>query len=112
MEGADRTQEIYPGLKIHEPRIIRLFEVLLHGGPQIGGWTARLPLLEYALEQAWAKRAGPRIGLPQYAGLEQALEERANALYRKLSGDDIFGFKSGRARRRFMSKNSGAGSKL
>ena len=31
----------YPGLKIHEPRIIRLFEVLLHGGPQIGGWTAR-----------------------------------------------------------------------
>jgi hypothetical protein len=31
----------YPGLKIHEPRIVRLFEVLLHGGPQIGGWTAR-----------------------------------------------------------------------
>ena len=31
----------YPGLKIHEPRIMRLFEVLLHGGPQIGGWTAR-----------------------------------------------------------------------
>ena len=31
----------YPGLKIHEPRIVRLFEVLLHGGPQVGGWTAR-----------------------------------------------------------------------
>jgi hypothetical protein len=31
----------YPGLKIHEPRLVRLFEVLLHGGPQIGGWTAR-----------------------------------------------------------------------
>ncbi len=31
----------YPGLKIHEPRIVRLFETLLHGGPQIGGWTAR-----------------------------------------------------------------------
>jgi hypothetical protein len=31
----------YPGLKIHEPRIIRLFEVLMHGGPQIGGWTAK-----------------------------------------------------------------------
>ena len=31
----------YPGLKIHEPRIVRLFEVLPHGGPQIGGWTAR-----------------------------------------------------------------------
>ncbi len=31
----------YPGLKIHEPRIVRLFEALLHGGPQIGGWTTR-----------------------------------------------------------------------
>ena len=31
----------YPGLKIHEPRIIRLFEVLLRGAPQIGSWTAR-----------------------------------------------------------------------
>jgi hypothetical protein len=31
----------YPGLKIHDPRVVRLFEVLLHSGPQIGGWTAR-----------------------------------------------------------------------
>ncbi len=31
----------YPGLKIHEARIVRLFEVLLHGGLQVGGWTAR-----------------------------------------------------------------------
>jgi hypothetical protein len=31
----------YPGLKIHEARVVRLFEVLLHGGPQVGGWTAR-----------------------------------------------------------------------
>jgi hypothetical protein len=45
----------------------------------------KLPLLEYALEQAWANRTGPRIGLPQYAGLEQALEDRANALYGRLS---------------------------
>src|ERR1700694_2217199 len=42
----------YPGLKIHEPRIIRLFEVLLHGGPQLGGWAAppdphaRLPTID------------------------------------------------------------------
>lgn len=48
----------------------------------------KLPLLEYALEQAWAKRTGPRIGLPDYSGLEQALEERANALYRCLSAED------------------------
>ena len=31
----------YPGLKIHEPRIVRLFEVLLHAGTQVGGWTTR-----------------------------------------------------------------------
>jgi hypothetical protein len=31
----------YPGIKIHEPRIIRLLEVLLHGGNIVGGWTAR-----------------------------------------------------------------------
>ncbi len=45
----------------------------------------KLPLLEYALEQAWTKRTGPRIGLENYSGLEQALEERANALYGRLS---------------------------
>ncbi|MBV8107921.1 MAG: TIR domain-containing protein, partial [Hyphomicrobiales bacterium] len=48
----------------------------------------KLPLLEYALEQAWAKRTGPRIGLETYSGLEQALEERANALYGKLSAEE------------------------
>ncbi len=31
----------YPGIKIHEARIIRLMEVLLHGGTTVGGWTAR-----------------------------------------------------------------------
>ena len=31
----------YPGLKIHEARIIRLLEVLLHSGSQLGGWTAK-----------------------------------------------------------------------
>jgi hypothetical protein len=31
----------YPGIKIHEARIIRLLEVLLHGGNSLGGWTAR-----------------------------------------------------------------------
>ena len=31
----------YPGIKIHEPRIIRLMEVLLHGGTHVGGWTAK-----------------------------------------------------------------------
>jgi hypothetical protein len=48
----------------------------------------KLPLLEYALEQAWARRTGPRISLADYPGLEQALEERANALYGRLSAEE------------------------
>ena len=31
----------YPGIKIHETRIIRLLEILLHGGSHLGGWTAK-----------------------------------------------------------------------
>jgi len=31
----------YPGIKIHDTRIIRLLEVLLHGGSTVGGWTAK-----------------------------------------------------------------------
>ena len=31
----------YPGIKIHDRRVIRLLEVLLHGGSQVGGWTAK-----------------------------------------------------------------------
>ena len=31
----------FPGIKIHDTRMIRLMEVLLHGGTAVGGWTAR-----------------------------------------------------------------------
>jgi hypothetical protein len=31
----------YPGIKIHDARIIRLLEVLLLGGNPVGGWTAK-----------------------------------------------------------------------
>ena len=31
----------YPGIKIHDPRVIRLLEVLLQGGSHVGGWTAK-----------------------------------------------------------------------
>jgi hypothetical protein len=31
----------YPGIKIHDPRVIRLLEALLHGGSHVGGWTAK-----------------------------------------------------------------------
>jgi hypothetical protein len=52
----------YPGIKIHDTRIIRLLEVLLHGGNTVGGWTAKqiheavlttfqLPAKSYGLNQ-------------------------------------------------------------
>jgi hypothetical protein len=31
----------YPGIKIHDARMIRLMEVMLHGGTVVSGWTAR-----------------------------------------------------------------------
>jgi hypothetical protein len=31
----------YPGIRIHDARIIRLLEVLLHGGTQASGWTSK-----------------------------------------------------------------------
>jgi hypothetical protein len=31
----------YPGIKIHDTRMIRLMEVLLHGGTVVSGWTSR-----------------------------------------------------------------------
>ena len=31
----------YAGIKIHETRIIRLLEVLLHGGSNVSGWTSK-----------------------------------------------------------------------
>ena len=31
----------YPGIQIHDTRIIRLLEVLLHSGNSVGGWTAK-----------------------------------------------------------------------
>ena len=32
---------MFPGIKIHDTRMIRLMEILLHGGTTIGGWTAK-----------------------------------------------------------------------
>jgi len=29
----------YPGIRIQDPRVIRLLEILLHGGTHVGGWT-------------------------------------------------------------------------
>ena len=52
----------YPGIRIQDVRIIRLLEVLLHGGTTVGGWTAQqihqavlaafdLPAKAYGLNQ-------------------------------------------------------------
>jgi hypothetical protein len=51
-----------PGIKIHDTRMIRLMEILLHGGITVGGWNARqihdailttfqLPVARYGLNQ-------------------------------------------------------------
>ena len=31
----------FPGIKIHDPRMIRLMEVLLHAGTRVAGWSAK-----------------------------------------------------------------------
>jgi hypothetical protein len=31
----------FPGIKIHDTRMIRLMEMMLHGGTTVGGWTAK-----------------------------------------------------------------------
>ena len=31
----------YPGIKIHDRRVIRRCEVILHAGSHLGGWTAK-----------------------------------------------------------------------
>jgi hypothetical protein len=52
----------YPGIRIQDVRVIRLLEVLLHGGMTVGGWTAKqvhqavlttfnLPATAYGLNQ-------------------------------------------------------------
>jgi len=41
-----------PGIKIHDTRMIRLMEVLLHGGPQLNGW--RTVQIWNAILQAFA----------------------------------------------------------
>jgi hypothetical protein len=52
----------FPGIKIHDTRMIRLMEVLLHGGTTAGGWTARQ--IDDALRTAFQLSAA-RYGLNQ-----------------------------------------------
>ncbi len=52
----------FPGIKIHDTRMIRLMEILLHGGTTVGAWPAKqiheailtafeLPVVRYGLNQ-------------------------------------------------------------
>jgi hypothetical protein len=52
----------FPGIKIHDTRMIRLMEILLHSGTTVGGWTAKqihdavltafqIPAARYGLNQ-------------------------------------------------------------
>jgi hypothetical protein len=52
----------YPGIKIHDRRVIRLLEALLHGGSQVGGWTAKQ--IHHAVLTTFHLSAGP-YGLNQ-----------------------------------------------
>jgi len=52
----------FPGIKIHDTRMIRLMEVLLHGGTVVGGWPARQ--LHHAVLTAYGISAS-RYGLNQ-----------------------------------------------
>ena len=52
----------FPGIKIHDTRMIRLMEVMLHGGMTVGGWTAKQ--IHGAILTAFALTAS-RYGLNQ-----------------------------------------------
>ncbi len=68
-------------------RLLRDIGLDVTSGRQDEYDIGKLPLLEYALEQAWVKRENARIGLGQYAGLERALDDRASKLYAELSDE-------------------------
>jgi hypothetical protein len=73
----------YPGIKIHETRVIRLMEVLLHGGGQVGGWTAKqiheAVLTTFALSQRRYRLNQLRYDLRKLKG--HALLERDGSHY-------------------------------
>ncbi|MBK7421819.1 MAG: hypothetical protein IPJ48_01270 [Propionivibrio sp.] len=52
----------YPGIKIHEVRLIRLLQVLLHASTTVGGWRVRQ--LHEALLMSFGLSAS-RYGLNQ-----------------------------------------------
>jgi hypothetical protein len=62
----------YPGIKIHETRLIRLMEVLLHGGTHVGGWTAKesheTVLTTFGLSQKRYRLNQLRYGLRKLKG--------------------------------------------
>lgn len=73
----------YPGIKIHETRVIRLMEVLLHGGTRVGGWTAKeihqAVLATFSLSESRYRLNQLRYDLRKLKG--HALLERDSSRY-------------------------------
>ena len=76
----------YPGIKIYDPRIIRLLEVLLHGGGHVGGWTAKqihqAVLTTFHLSDATYRLNQLRYDLRRLKGHALLQRERARYAYR------------------------------
>ena len=76
----------YPGIKIHDPRIIRLLEVLLHGGGHVGGWTAKqihqAVLTTFHLSDATYRLNQLRYDLRRLKGHALLQREQARYAYR------------------------------
>lgn len=68
-------------------KLLRDIGLDLGGGRDDQHDIGKLPLLEYALEQAWVKSDSGQLSLSHYRGLEQALEDRANKVYNRLPPD-------------------------
>jgi len=73
----------YPGIKIHDTRVIRLMEVLLHGSTHVGGWTAQeihqAVLTTFALSERTYRLNQLRYDLRKLKG--HALLERDGCRY-------------------------------
>ncbi len=76
----------YPGIKIYDPRIIRLLEVLLHGGGHVGGWTAKqihqAVLTTFHLSDATYRLNQLRYDLRRLKGHALLQREQARYAYR------------------------------
>jgi hypothetical protein len=76
----------YPGIKIYRPRVIRLLEVLMHGGSHLGGWTAKqihhAVLTSFQLAQSAYDLNQPRYDLRKLKGHGRLQRDGSRYAYR------------------------------